>query len=371
MGYTLPLLLAATLALASNAPAVATSRLVAFQSRVWRVGQGGQIEPFPYVFPSSYDSNILGSTLPTPSPDGQWIAFGRFDADYDIHLLNVKSGQEYRISHFGQRPKRGYTYVDALIAAWSPDSRHLLFVVAPGETTSEEGELAIPKAPYGFYVYSLTTQTTQRVSLPKGFQVNAWLPGGRFLGVLPAQRAHEEDKLVILRPGRHQEVAIRTSVGFPSQARATADGRWLVGVVSSKRRGTAEIIKINLATMSVRRLVSLRSFTGNEQPALSPDARSVAYKEQIRMVKGIPQERLFVNNRNLYSCPGPIDFQWIDDQRIAVECQDQVSVLDTARGQHAGGLASRRALRHSGLFSDSRPERIAVASPFLFHPHPI
>jgi hypothetical protein len=337
MRHAFPVLLAATLALASNVPAVATSHLVAFQSRVWRVGPGSQIEPFPYVFPSSYDASILGSTLPTPSPDGQWIAFGRFDADadYDIHLLNVKSGQEHRISYFGQRPKRGYTYADALIAAWSPDSRHLLFVVAPGETTSEEGELAIPKAPYGFYVYSLITQTTQRVSLPKGFQVNAWLPGGRFLGVLPARRAHEEDKLVILRPGRRQEVAIKTSVGVPNQARATADGKWLVGVVSSKRRGTAEIIKINLATMSVRRLVSLRSFTGNERPALSPDARSVAYKEQIRRVKGIPpQERLFVNSRNLYSCPAPLDFQWIDDQRIAVECQDQVLVLNTAGGQH-------------------------------------
>jgi Tol biopolymer transport system component len=237
MGQALPVLLAAMLVLTSTASAVTTRHLVVLQSRVWQVNLAGQITSFPYTFSRSYDVNTLGSTAPTPSPDGQWIAFGRFGTDYDIHLLDVKSGREHRITKFGQGPRRSYTYVDAVIVAWSPDSRRLLCAVAPGETTSEEDELAIPEAPYGFYLYDITSRKTQRVALPKGFQLRAWLPDGRFLGVLPAQRNHEEDKLVILQPGSRQEVAIRTSVGFPSQAQVTADGKWLEGVLSGKRRG--------------------------------------------------------------------------------------------------------------------------------------
>lgn len=306
-------------------------QVIVLGHRLWQVSSQGEITPFPYEFPASYLDSIEGSTLPLPSPDGQWIAFGWLPGDFDVHLLKVDSWQERRITRFGVPPRRGYTYAGTLVVGWSPDSRELLLNVAPGETTSEEGELSVPDTPYGFCIYDLGIGGTRCVALPKGFQFVAWLPDGRFLGVLPGRAPQEEETVVLLRSGDATRVTVTSREGTIQHVRVSADAKWLTGLlVGSGEQRTARIVKVNLATLSMTPLASLGPWTGNERPALSPDNQHFSYAHQARMLNGIPQEDLIVDGRLIYSCSGPIDYDWVDPQRIALACQDDVIVLDTA-----------------------------------------
>ena len=319
-------------------------RLVRLSLRVWQVSPQGGIAPFRYpLFPSGYDAETLGSTSPLPSPDGRWIAFSQFGGDYDLHLLNVASGRERRITHFGRHPTGRYTYATVLIADWSSEGDAVLLAVVAGEDLSEsdEGDLLIPDASYGHYTYSLVTGAIQSVPLPKTFEPLSWLPDDRFIGVLPG-RSIRDDKLVILRPGKSGEIAVAAINVSLYQARASVDGKWLVGLHKDSGgplvEGTAQIVKVNLATMAVTSLVPLGWWSGNEQPALSPDDKHVAYKREKREHETYftPQESLFLDRQKIYSCPRPIDFKWVDDRMIAIACQDEVVVLDTNSGRTLG-----------------------------------
>ncbi len=315
------------------------NRLILLQHRLWQVSSQGRITAFPYSFPSAYDDELAGSTLPLPSPDGRWIAFGQFAGDYDLRLLDVRSGRERRITRLGQPSRNGYVWVSVLLDGWSPDSRQLLFAVAPGEDTSESGDLAVPQPCHRFYIYDLATERAHAVELPRDFQFAAWLPDGRFLGVIPAQRPQEDERLVMLPPGDTQGLTVTTKEGTPHQVRVSADRKWLIGLVvgPGEQRATARIVKISVSAMSVVPLASLSSWTGNERPALSPpDGEHFSYKRETRMVRGIPEETLFVDGRLLYSCHGPIDYEWVDERSIAVACQDQVLVLDSTSGKTMG-----------------------------------
>ncbi len=304
---------------------------------VWKVDTRGRIAPFPYEFPVAYDASVLGSTVPMPSPDCRWIAYGR---DYDLHILDVQLRQDRQITRFGRPPGKSHTYADVLLNAWSADSRQVLFTVAPGETTSESGELLVPEAPYGSYIYTLSTAATKAVALPKGFQVTGWMPDSRLLGIVPGLKAQERERVVILGPDDHRGAFVKTPKGALGHVTASTDGKWLIGLLvgSGTQLTTAQIVKVRVSTSSVVPLVSLKSWSGNERPSLSPDGNHVAYKLANRFLAGVPAETLFVNRRSLCVCPGPIDYQWITDRSLAVACQNEVSVVESVTGKRISGF---------------------------------
>jgi hypothetical protein len=256
-----------------------------------------------------------------------------------VHLLDVRSGRDHRVTWFGQPPRRGYTWAVTLLDGWSPDSGQLLLAVVPGETTSEEGELKVPPANYGFYIFDVSNGRAHQIILPTGFQFLDWLPDGRFLGVVPGQRAEEAEKAVLIRWGSAQGREVKAAGGHLSQVRSSPDGRWLIGllVLAGGQRGKAEIVKINVATSSSVRLASLTSSTGNEQPALSPpDGKHFSYKRETRTVQRAPEDTLVVDGRALYSCHGPVDYRWVGDRSIALTCENQIFVLDPISGRVLG-----------------------------------
>jgi WD40-like Beta Propeller Repeat len=305
--------------------------------RVWRVGGNGRVVPLPYGFSDSYFDSVEGSTAPSPSPDGRWIAYGNGNGDYEIHLLNVGTLRQLKITHWGAPPTIRSVSVNVLIDGWSPDSRRLLLNVTPGEDTTERGDLAIPKALYGFYEYDVASGRTTPVRLPARFAFVAWIPGGCFVGVLPGGFP-PESHLVMLRPGQGGATRVTTLNASLYQTRVSMDGKWLVGLHTENGgqpgKGPAQIVKVNLRTMAVRSLMTLNWWSGNEQPALSPDDKQVAYKREKleHETYYTPREGLFVDGRRIYSCPGPIDFKWVDDRMIALACQDDVLVLDADGG---------------------------------------
>lgn len=296
--------------------------LVLLVNQVWDVDSQGQIVPFHYEFPKAISGSLQGSTLPLPSPDGRWIAFGDFGGDYDAHLLDTSTLHQDRITRLGLAPRINTVEVQVMIAGWSYYSRHLLLFVAPGEDTSEEGDLKIPAACYGFRDYDIASRKLIGMSLPKEFQFVAWLPDGRLLGLVPGPSPCES-KLVTFSVRDGRESQIGPPLVNAGQMKASPDYQWVFGVLGigeCKDSQDQEIAKINLRTGKATVLIPSAPWAANQWPALSPDRQHFSYMHQSGLVNGVPQMSLFVDNRRIYFCPGLMDYQWAGNRHIALAC---------------------------------------------------
>lgn len=306
------------------------AHLVVLYRGVWRVGARGEIAPFPLGFPKGRFESLQGITDPLPSPDGQWVAFGDFGGDYDAHLLDARTLRQHRITRLGARPTISSVFVAVLLDGWSPDSRRLLLYVAPGEDTSEEGNLEIPAACYGFRYYDVASRKLTGMALPKEFQFVAWLPDDRLLGLVPGPSPCES-KLVTFSVGDGRESQIGPPLVNPSQMKASADYQWALGTLgigACKDPQNQEIAKINLRTGKATVLVPPAPWAENRWPALSPDGARLSYVRQRSVMYGNPQESLFVDGRKIYFCPGWMEYQWAGNRHITVACLKSQRPLD-------------------------------------------
>ncbi|HEV2416733.1 MAG TPA: hypothetical protein VGX94_02925 [Terriglobia bacterium] len=311
----------------------ANNRLIVLIHRVWLVNADGQIKPFVYPFPQSFDGSLQGSTEPVISPDGRFIAYGDPGGDGDAHLVDTHTLRSIRITRIGRAPTFNLAWIDVLLDGWSPDSRRLLLCVTHGANPADEGGLPIFA---GFYEYNLKTQKLTCVRLPTGFQFRAWLRDERLLGVVPGNLPRD-DRLVILSSDGHRQQTIKAIVGWPIQSQVSLDGNWVAGIHANESRvfgtGTAEIVKVNLKTMATVPLVHLNLWSGNEQPSLSPDDKHVAYIHEIHILYHVPKDSLLVDGRQIYACSGPLAFKWVNKQMIVVACQDEILALGANTGR--------------------------------------
>jgi hypothetical protein len=307
-------------------PDYAEDRLLQLSGKIWRVTPQGKIEPFRYNF-SKIDRGLadFGSTLPLPSPNSRWIVFGR---DNNLHLLNVATGRERTLTEYGRPYAWPYTSVEVLISAWSPDSRRILFAVVPGETDCPaedcEHDRLVRKAPYGFYIYDLKTERARRIPVPQGFKFSAWLPDGRFLARVTVTTTKRcEERLAIFALGEVHGTEVGATFGSPGQMDASPDGRWAIGYfgVGCDEPEKAQLMKVDLQRRSARLVMPPAPWSENQQPHFSPAADQVAYVHQGPLDgHGVPDTHLVVNGEPLSSCHGYIDYEWIDERRIAVFC---------------------------------------------------
>ncbi len=129
--------------------------------------------------------------------------------------------------------------------------------------------------------------------------------------------------------------AVGAPVGSATHVQVSADGKWVIGLFGSgcKQPATAQIVKIDLKTRLATVVIHSRPGADNQWPAFSPDGERISYTPRTRTVMGVPDEALMVDHREVYSCHGLINFQWVDARGIAAACLDEVVVLDTAIGQ--------------------------------------
>ena len=322
----------------------ASDRIVVLLGKVWSVSPEGQIESFPYKFPAGSFGGVFGSTEPLPSPNSRWIVFSRdldctgypfTECGNDLHLLEVESGRERRITSFGQPRGAQYASVDVLMTVWSTDSRQILFSVVPGETSGAAEEwghdLLVRKADYGFHIYDLATATIHSVTLPKDFQFQAWLPDGSFLGAISKAPPCAE-KLLKFRFGDTQGADVGAPNGSLDQVKVSSDGKWIIGYMDGgcQQPETAQLIKIDLSDMAATPVVPLAAWAENQWPDFSPDGDHISYVHQQDMVEGIYDESLIVDGRPVYACRGSMNYKWVDERSIAAACENEVVVLDVS-----------------------------------------
>jgi Tol biopolymer transport system component/C-terminal processing protease CtpA/Prc len=145
----------------------------------------GEDEIFQYDFAARAETRLSDDpapkALPTPSPDGKWLAFLR---GYDeIHLLDTATG--------AVRPFAQGSFITAGALAWSPDSRWLAFF-------SQDDRMFT-----NVYVQQIDETQSRQVTFLSNLSGETlhWAPNGRFL-ILTSAQYREEHRIarVDLRP---------------------------------------------------------------------------------------------------------------------------------------------------------------------------
>lgn len=247
-----------------------------------------------------------------------------------------------RITHVGLPHDERYASVEALVTAWSSDSRRILYYVDHGETEcvdcDDRGDWEIREADYGFYVYDLATGSSKPVLLPGEFEI--WLPDGSLLlSPLSDQYADSTQQWLIrfdLENGRaHPLGELR---GWFTQFDASADARWLLVNVGRRVEGelTSQVFKVNLETGEAEPVTPVSDWATFQSPRFSPTARAAAHIHQERLDdSGRPHETLVVDGRTLFECkprPERLGFEWVTDQVLAVGCGNELFILDAGSG---------------------------------------
>ena len=80
---------------------------------------------------TDWTEELRRSTLLSPAPDGSYVAF---ICGHDLWLYDTTSEGSARVTHAGRQYTQALASVEALISAWSPDSRRILLAVVPGDT---------------------------------------------------------------------------------------------------------------------------------------------------------------------------------------------------------------------------------------------
>jgi hypothetical protein len=306
--------------------------LASVRTRVYRVSTAG-LTQLPVTVDSA--SNATRPYGPVISPDQRWIAFSK---SHDLWIYDVASGEQYQATHLGQPETSKLLSVDVLSLGWSADSRQFLLQVTPGlELCDECPEQHQPAAAqYGFYIYAPAGKLATPVRLPEKFEFRAWLPDGRFLGIVGRETACVNGSisncgtLAIVQEGAAEPQVIEGFNGLHADLSISPDGKLAVTSDPDNgddREGQSQIVRIDLAGGRAHWLTPVGERGEYQSPKFSPDGKHVAWLWFARQPSA--RSLMVVDGNSIFSC-GEIgfDFHWLDSQRVGVECRKSMSVLD-------------------------------------------
>lgn len=115
-------------------PANELARYFVVGRRPWRVSADStitryELEPQPQI------QAICGTTVFSVSPDMRRAVIGR---RHDLFLIDLQTGREEQISHYGRQWDAHFAAVKVLFTSWGADSNSILFCVTPGDTFQED-----------------------------------------------------------------------------------------------------------------------------------------------------------------------------------------------------------------------------------------
>lgn len=162
-------------------------------------------------------SDTLVEENPAWSPDGQWIAFcSNKGGRWNLWIVPAAGGEPKQVTH--GTPGADGTAGDAWAPAWSPDSRHLLFLANWG---AEKGHWHMWRAPLEGGKPIQLTYGTDKQDQP------AWSPDGRWIAFISKRGGKYDLWLMPAKSGgRPQQLTDdEESEDFPTWS---PDGKWLV-----------------------------------------------------------------------------------------------------------------------------------------------
>ncbi len=298
--------------------------------RPWRVSADNTITRYEsQVF--FKDLALYGTPEISISPDMRSAVIGR---TRDLFLIDLQSGFEQQISHFGQEWDAEFAAVQVRFTSWAPDSKSVLFCVVPDYPfTDSDAKSRVRRFGYGFYKYDVPAKSVRKVSRMIEFKV--LLPDGRMIGA-DGRKPPIVQELCWVRAGKLGPIVIRGLTGA-SQVAASADGEWLLATVLTE--STSQIYVIDVNHGKAEAISPKGRFAEYQWPSFSPSGKHRAHLQEGPVHSGLVADDLIIDGAKKFACGTRVNYAWIDERRIGLLCEPKVYLLDAASGailgQHA------------------------------------
>ena len=298
--------------------------------RPWRMSADNTLTRYELqVLPK--DLALYGTPEISISPDMRSAVIGR---TRDLFLIDLQSGLEQQISHFGQEWDAEFAAVQVRFTAWAADSKSVLFCVEPDYPfTDSDAKSRMRRFSYGFYKYDVPAKSVHKASGMIEFKV--LLPDGRMIGA-DRRKSYPAQELRWVRAGKLGPIFIRGLTGA-SQVAASADNEWLLAAVLTE--STSQIYAIDVNRAKAEAISPKGRFAEYQWPSFSPSGKHRAYVQEGPVHSGLVADDLIIDGAKKFACGTRVNYAWIDEQRIGLLCEPKVYVLDAASGailaQHA------------------------------------
>ncbi len=296
------------------------NEFVSFGNRVFQILPTNEIHPVHLPLERSWQAESRGSTLPHVAPDSSHVAFIR---DYDLWLYDTQKRSSARVTHRGRPYTKTLASVQTLISAWATNSQKLLVAIVPGDTEcadcEKRGDWRVQQSDYGYFIYDLKKDTLHKANLPNDFVVVCMLADGQVIGFT----GESESRLItVISPAGKMKVAPGSFK--VSQLNVSSDGSRATAVVFTP--DSTSVLSLGLIKGESLQISAIGSEAEYQFPRLSPDGQHTAW---IQKMGG-----LLIDGKSLFSCSdASLQFEWLDERRIAIDCAQQIIVIDGSNGK--------------------------------------
>ncbi len=265
----------------------------------------------------------FGSTESKISPDQYWIAYIK---DHNAWLRPAGAGKAIQLTTAGKDSAGRYLPIEVFLVGFTPDSKQLMYSVAPGKDENPDSNHPKPllqKADYGFFLYTMRNRRAWKMEVPESTRVFDILESDRlFIASVGAYG----DLLGMLKLPTHDFVALPPKCASASSCTLAANGQ----LATCTRIGNDHSQIIECDTRSgTESAVSPEGVCINEfqRPLRSPAATHLAYL-QIPDKCGSLNRVLWIDRKPRFQCRKADEYGWIDEHRLLVQCEQEFVAIN-------------------------------------------
>lgn len=301
----------------------AQDRFVALHGHVFRVAADDSIAELMYAKPGE-DNLRFGSTEARISPDQRWVAWV---ADNTVWLRSTAGSPALKIAT-GKPAEGRFGSVDVFLVGFSPDSRHLLYSIAPGGPACFDCDEEPPvpqKADYGFFLYEIASSKTLKKDVPESTRVLDIVGPDR---LLIANIGPYGDQLGFMDfPARSfRALPQHCTTASTCTVRPHATHPACTAITG----GSSHIVECDTGANTAQNASPVgRCAKEFQQPLRSPDGKHLAFVQRMQNCTS-DSLRLWIDRQPRFECKMLSGYSWIDHARLLVACGDQATVINLA-----------------------------------------
>jgi hypothetical protein len=302
--------------------AFAQDRFVVVGANVLRVSRDNTLTRVLQLDPVQ-SSLRFGSTEPRISPDQHWIAYIK---DHNAWLRPTEAGEAIQLTTAGKDSAGRYLTVEVFLVGFTPDSKQLMYSIAPGKDESPDSkrfELLTRKADYGFFLYTIRNRRALKQQVPQSTRVFDVVTSDRlFIASVGAYG----DVLGLLKLPANSFAALPAKCAAASSCILAAKGS--LATCTQIGKDHSQIIECDIRSGSESTVSPEGTcITEFQRPLRSPAATHLAYL-QIPDKCASLNRVLWIDQKPGFQCLKAEGYAWIDEQRLLVQCDQEFVAVD-------------------------------------------
>jgi hypothetical protein len=219
-----------------------------------------------------------------------------------------------------------YLSVEAFLIGFTPDSRQLMYSIAPGKDECPDckhPEMLRRKADYGFFLYSLRSRQVRKQQVPESTRVFDIAASDR---LFIANVGAYGDVLGWMKLPSYAFDALPARCATASSCVLAANAR--LATCTQIGNDHSQILECDLRSGTESAVSPEGScVTEFQQPSRSPAAKHLAYL-QIPDRCGSSNRVLWIDRKPRFQCPKAGGYGWIDENRVLVQCEQEFVAID-------------------------------------------